>query len=690
MKDAELCTTIFCFTLLMSSTVACRASEYNITTFVENANVIGRSNSSYQHVNIRNASFNMRYELLDKNKGLANIIEVLSENSSKNRVGLETYFVGDKIEQILQEVHAIKKDVHSLEIENCSEVSMFTIKELKFCKRYKQVYVNALETLMKDVFTQPIMIIVEEDQCAHYFADKLAHVTDKQRQEGSRQDTGELYFHRIGGGSTMIEDIRTMLYKAITTSTATIILLSSDGLTELILARSKSIATLKSNVIWVTLESNIEERFVPSILLNLESDGNDDNLPSLSWSSLNLLNIKRAMIVGTKENQLSNSDAKLVIRDAFNLTQSVCRTKNDKKQTVLVSLRRSNFNWLPMYSWSNEKQITLLSFDPKLSWLTRSKFHKSLLRVVTILEEPFVATVSEYFDKESQSCSQGIPCRVPHSVHNVTNWQISCCIGFTMDLLERLQDDLWILIDLYVVGDGLYGSVVDGEWNGMVGELVKGNADLIMAPITTTSKRSNVIDFGETVLDVAFAIVLLSNQKTEFPFVNLSFVENIDGSLLLVLLAMFLFGLFFIYLLENTLFYKRNESSKKIYNFKDGFSYISGITFQRDLGGKNPKKSSARISFVVFAFAMVIAMSTYTATLTAVKVKQEDQDVFQGMNDPKLQNPTSNFKFATIKSSSLEEYFRFSTNSHFHNMHLFMHQYNINTTEDGIKKLLNG
>ena len=184
---------------------------------------------------------------------------------------------------------------------------MFTIKENKFCKRYKQVYVNALETLMEDVFTRPIMIIVEEDQCAHYFADKLALVTDKQRQKGSRQDIGKLFFHRIGGGSTMIEDIHAMLYKVITTSTATIIFLCSDGLTELILARSKAIATLKSNVIWVTLESNIEERFVPSILLNLESDGSCDNLPSLSLSSLNLLNIKKAMIARTEENQMPNS-----------------------------------------------------------------------------------------------------------------------------------------------------------------------------------------------------------------------------------------------------------------------------------------------------------------------------------------------------------------------------------------------
>ena len=130
MKDAELCTTIFCFTLILSFTVACRALEYNITTFVENANVIGRSNSSSQHVYIRNTSFNMRYELLDKNKGLANIIDVLSkdENSSKNNIGLETYFVGDKIEQILQEVHANGKDVHPLEIENCSEVKRMIFK----------------------------------------------------------------------------------------------------------------------------------------------------------------------------------------------------------------------------------------------------------------------------------------------------------------------------------------------------------------------------------------------------------------------------------------------------------------------------------------------------------------------------------------------------------------------------------
>ena len=51
-------------------------------------------------------------------------------------------------------------------------------------------------------------------------------------------------------------------------------------------------------------------------------------------------------------------------------------------------------------------------------------------------------------------------------------------------------------------------------------------------------------------------------------------------------------------------------------------------------------------------------------------------------------NPTSKFKFAATIDSSSELYFKWHEN--LNQMYYFMKRYGVNSTEVGIKKLLNG
>ena len=55
-----------------------------------------------------------------------------------------------------------------------------------------------------------------------------------------------------------------------------------------------------------------------------------------------------------------------------------------------------------------------------------------------------------------------------------------------------------------------------------------------------------------------------------------------------------------------------------------------------------------------------------------------------------MTHPTTDFKFATVKSSSMEDYFRFSEDPTVRSMHLFMKDFNVKSNDIGIKKLLNG
>lgn len=277
--------------------------------------------------------------------------------------------------------------------------------------------------------------------------------------------------------------------------------------------------------------------------------------------------------------------------------------------------------------------IVLSEKENKL-WFSRSVTHKASVKATTILEEPFVSLAHDNYDETLESCCKGIKCKVPNNIQNHTHWTYSCCVGYSMDILEKLQTDLRLKVDLHVVKDGFYGSLFNGTWNGMIGELIKGEADLLMAPITTTTKRSYFVEFGEIYMEITLVIVLPTKQSNNLQFLNFGFIQSVSSDLLLGLLGAFIFGTIWLYCLENRLMINKHDNYN--YRFKECFTYFSGITFQRDLGGKNPTRSAARITAIIFAFAMVCIMTSYSAKLTAEKVTNEEHESFLGMTDRRV------------------------------------------------------
>ena len=316
------------------------------------------------------------------------------------------------------------------------------------------------------------------------------------------------------------------------------------------------------------------------------------------------------------------------------LPTTECIIKNAQDLLVLVSLRQTQYSSMPLYTVNSDSTVSQLVEDKKVSWLSRVKSHKAKIMVTTMPEEPFVATVKQYYNTYTKECSQGIECRVPKRSNNDTIWEVSCCVGSLMEMLKKIRDDLWLSIELHVAEDGFYGSIVNGKWNGMVGELVTGKADIAFSALTLTSKRSTAVDYGESFVHVTLGILLASNQPDDMIFFNFNFVANVTRDLLLALLGICIVGMIILYATENI--ESNQKSQKRTYAWRESFFYVSGITFQRDLGGKNPQQAAARVMFIVFAFGMVIIMTTYTATLTAVQVNQDSNSILTGIRDPKV------------------------------------------------------
>ncbi|GBO05121.1 hypothetical protein AVEN_234739-1 [Araneus ventricosus] len=61
--------------------------------------------------------------------------------------------------------------------------------------------------------------------------------------------------------------------------------------------------------------------------------------------------------------------------------------------------------------------------------------------------------------------------------------------GYVMDLVEQLSLVTGRRFQVQVVKDGYYGVYRNGRWNGMIGELVRNETDLVIADLTKTIER---------------------------------------------------------------------------------------------------------------------------------------------------------------------------------------------------------
>nr|XP_043897852.1 glutamate receptor 1-like isoform X2 [Solea senegalensis] len=89
--------------------------------------------------------------------------------------------------------------------------------------------------------------------------------------------------------------------------------------------------------------------------------------------------------------------------------------------------------------------------------------------------------------------------------------------GYCAELASEIAKHVGFSYRLELVGDGKYGSR-DPEtktWNGMVGELVYGKADVAVAPLTITLVREKMIDFTKPFMSLGISIMIKKPTKSK-------------------------------------------------------------------------------------------------------------------------------------------------------------------------------
>ncbi|KAK6318896.1 hypothetical protein J4Q44_G00101070 [Coregonus suidteri] len=91
--------------------------------------------------------------------------------------------------------------------------------------------------------------------------------------------------------------------------------------------------------------------------------------------------------------------------------------------------------------------------------------------------------------------------------------------GYCMDLLSELAKKLGFKYNVHLVKDGSYGRQDEsGAWNGMIGEVVRGEADLAIAPLTLTAAREKAVGMTKPFMQTGISILLRKDISVEAGF----------------------------------------------------------------------------------------------------------------------------------------------------------------------------
>ncbi|XP_033830796.2 glutamate receptor ionotropic, NMDA 2D [Periophthalmus magnuspinnatus] len=334
-------------------------------------------------------------------------------------------------------------------------------------------------------------------------------------------------------------------------------------------------------------------------------------------------------------------------------------------------------------------------------WSRYGSFLKPLddaqhLRVVTLEERPFV--IVEPADPGTSSCIRdSVPCRMPINSSLVMEGAVPmkhCCKGFCIDVLKRLAKIVGFTYDLYLVTNGRHGKNINGEWNGMVGEVVSNRADMAIGSLTINEERSEVVEFSVPFVETGISVMVSRSNGTVSPS---AFLEPYSPAVWVMMFVMCLSVVavtVFIFEFFSPVGYNRSLQSAK----KSGGSKFTigksvwllwALVFNNSVPVENPRGTTSKIMVLVWAFFAVIFLASYTANLAAFMIQEEYIDTVSGLSDKKFQHPTEQYpplRFGTVPNGSTEENIR----SNYPNMHQYMIRNNQRGVEDAIDNLKTG
>uniref|UniRef100_A0AAR2JG69 Glutamate receptor n=1 Tax=Pygocentrus nattereri TaxID=42514 RepID=A0AAR2JG69_PYGNA len=284
--------------------------------------------------------------------------------------------------------------------------------------------------------------------------------------------------------------------------------------------------------------------------------------------------------------------------------------------------------------------------------------------------------------------------------------------GYCVELAAEIAKHVGYSFRLELVGDGKYGTR-DPEtkmWNGMVGELVYGKADVAVAPLTITLVREEVIDFSKPFMSLGISIMIKKPTKSK-PGV-FSFLDPLAYEIWMCIVFAYIGVSVVLFLVSRFSPYEwhsedteegsqsqgqhgqgQQEKQEKQPEHTNEFGIFNSLWFS--LGAFmqqgcdiSPRSLSGRIVGGVWWFFTLIIISSYTANLAAFLTVERMVSPIESAEDLAKQTEIA---YGTLDGGSTKDFFRRSKIAVFEKMWSYMKSADpsvfVKTTDEGVARV---
>nr|XP_023422031.1 glutamate receptor 4 [Cavia porcellus] len=293
--------------------------------------------------------------------------------------------------------------------------------------------------------------------------------------------------------------------------------------------------------------------------------------------------------------------------------------------------------------WNDMDKLVLIQDVPTLGNDTAAIENRTVV-VTTIMESPYVMYKKNHEMFEGNDKYE----------------------GYCVDLASEIAKHIGIKYKIAIVPDGKYGAR-DADtkiWNGMVGELVYGKAEIAIAPLTITLVREEVIDFSKPFMSLGISIMIKKPQKSK-PGV-FSFLDPLAYEIWMCIVFAYIGVSVVLFLVSRFSPYEWHTEEPE--DGKEGPSdqppnefgifnslWFSLGAFMQQGCDISPRSLSGRIVGGVWWFFTLIIISSYTANLAAFLTVERMVSPIESAEDLAKQTEIA---YGTLDSGSTKEFFR--------------------------------
>lgn len=229
--------------------------------------------------------------------------------------------------------------------------------------------------------------------------------------------------------------------------------------------------------------------------------------------------------------------------------------------------------------------------------------------------------------------------------------------GYCIDLLSELSKKLGFMYTVHLVKDGRYGKMdQSGNWNGMIGEVIRGEADLAVAPLTLTSVREHYVDMSTPFLQTGLGFIL--NRELVSQESTLSLLAPFSTDMWVGVLIAFLLTGFCIYLVSRMSPSEWAEPDREQQSFTllHSFWYITGALALQG-AGPHPKALAGRVVSSIWWLFAVLLLACYFANFYSMLHSDKKHSSISTFSDLANQDL---IEYGTVEGGSTTQFFKTS------------------------------